>query len=132
MDKQKQIEGMAKVLEFCCNGENIENCNSDRSCDSCRAKYLYNAGYRKIPENAVVLTREEFDKNLEPFRLEIIVLSQELVETSQKLMNSRKETAEKFAERLKEYVVDDFSEYDYGYLCMKIDGMCKKITDNII
>ena len=47
MDKQKQIEEMAKVLEFCCNGENIENCNSDRSCDSCRAKYLYNAGYRK-------------------------------------------------------------------------------------
>lgn len=62
MDKQKQIEEMAKVLEFCCNGENIENCNSDRSCDSCRAKYLYDAGYRKIPENAVVLTDEEYER----------------------------------------------------------------------
>lgn len=50
-----------------------------------------------IKQGAVVLTREEFDKKLEPFRLEIISLSQELIETSQKLMKARKETAEKFA-----------------------------------
>ena len=79
MDKQKQIdkdinvrskkiEEMAKVVQ--------RDMCGDRPCEECNyhgkmkilprycgvyliAEKLYNAGYRKIPENAVVLTREE-------------------------------------------------------------------------
>ena len=39
-----------------------------------------------------------------------------------------KDTAEKFAERLGKCVVDDFTEYEYGYLCMRIDEICEEIT----
>lgn len=69
MDKQKQIEEMAKVLDGYW-GKNA-TCPFDKKCpylggsvrftcnDCMRANAIYNASYRKIPENAVVLTREE-------------------------------------------------------------------------
>ena len=63
-DKQ-QIEEMAKLLcsdygecEKCflyCSEETP--CSVDDDCDK-----LYNANYRKVPENAVVLTQEEYEK----------------------------------------------------------------------
>ena len=86
MDKQKQIEEIQKLLEYCCNeydekGRHIRNkCNSwdceyyDETNGVCasyglkEAKALYDASYRKIPENAVVLTREEYNE-LEDLRL---------------------------------------------------------------
>lgn len=60
IDKQ-QIEEMAKVL-----------CGITRACKDCKlngnclaynsAEALYNTNYRKVPENAVVLTREEYEE----------------------------------------------------------------------
>lgn len=68
MDKQ-MIEEMTKII-FEKAFENYETSGSDeidtevrRKCYSAFLAYcetLYNAGYRKIPENAVVLTKEEF------------------------------------------------------------------------
>lgn len=69
MDKQKQIEEMAKILlETSCKGSECENCAFVKSVKEAREtcvclKALYNAGYCKIPENAVVLTREEYLEN---------------------------------------------------------------------
>ena len=111
MDKQKQIEEMAK---YCCNP-----CEMSWGCDSgycsergrdayktCRlaketAEKLYNAGYRK--EESV-----------------------------------RKETAKKFAERLKEHL-EDYSpfvgydledlEFDGETIQECIDEICKEITE---
>ena len=60
MDKQKQIEEMAKT--YCQNGFNCgENCqtNGCRVYEVCTE--LYNAGYRKIPEGAVILTKAEYE-----------------------------------------------------------------------
>ena len=62
--KQKQIEEMAKVI---CGKYNNGGCEIDGyvcnlRCDSrIRAEICYEKCYRKIPENAVVLTREEYD-----------------------------------------------------------------------
>lgn len=62
MDKQKQIEELAKVL---CTNKRPLNCKDCVIRSMCTfkdwANELYNAGYRKIPENAVVLTREDFE-----------------------------------------------------------------------
>lgn len=69
MTDEKQIEEMAKEMEEC----------GDVSCEDCKkthayngdyfhcyaidyAETLYNAGYRKLPENAVVTTREMYDE----------------------------------------------------------------------
>lgn len=51
------------------------------------AKALYNAGYRKIPEDSVVLSREEYKRLLDnAIRVDIEYLDHELAKT-------RKETA---------------------------------------
>ena len=64
MDKQKQIEEMEKVIfERGVALESIDFIDGTEGSDHFKriAIALYNAGYRKIPENAVVLTREEFE-----------------------------------------------------------------------
>ena len=116
--KEKIIEEMAKTLEFCCNDKNIENCNSDMSCDYCRAKHLYNAGYRKIPEGAVVITREEYEKLCD---LAYFGNGEETI---------RKETAEKVAEKLKEIAKDKLELYGWQMVDIDdIDEICKELTE---
>ena len=86
MDKQKQIEEMAYVIYKY--GQTYDDCVE--GAEHNLAKHLVNAGYRKIPEGAVVLTGDElrlYNENIERDRA--------------KLKTIRKETAEKFAERLK-------------------------------
>ena len=60
MDKQKQIEEMAKT--YCQNGF---KCDDNCQTNGCRVyevcTELYNAGYRKIPEGAVVMTEGEYN-----------------------------------------------------------------------
>lgn len=74
-EKDKEIKAIAKVLDECCNkvdeNGNLKGnkcayceylCDTNNICCSYNkkeAETLYNAGYRKIPEGSVVLTREE-------------------------------------------------------------------------
>ena len=64
MTKQEQIEEMAKII---CGRVKDDICIIDRtSCDSCcnwarQAEKIYNAGYRKIQDGTVVLSREEYE-----------------------------------------------------------------------
>ena len=72
MDKQKQIEEMAKAIDGIWHTKNT--CPFDTKCpywggkvrftcnDCLRANVLIEAGYRKIPENAVVLTEKEYNR----------------------------------------------------------------------
>ena len=66
-DKEKQIEEMAKVLiEASCKGYECENCAFIHTLEEAEStcfclKNLYNAGYRKIPEGSVVLSKEEWE-----------------------------------------------------------------------
>ena len=59
MDKQKQIEEIAKVM---CGG-----CHNGKECMRClcadwyRAEMLYDANYRKIDEDSVVISKEEYE-----------------------------------------------------------------------
>ena len=54
MNKQKQIEEMEKIIDEL---YNVYDTTAGEI-----AEGLYSAGYRKIPKNAVVLTKEEYDK----------------------------------------------------------------------
>ena len=66
MTDKQQIEELAKIVSTDC-GE-CYTCEFEhnpsakiRCIDYAIATDLYNAGYRKVPENAVVLTQEEYD-----------------------------------------------------------------------
>lgn len=54
--EQAQIEEMARGLDYCDEVECIANCAE------CRARWLYRNNYRKIPDGAVVLDKNEYDK----------------------------------------------------------------------
>ena len=80
-EKHKQIEEIAKDIHIvctACSGEMFD----EYTCDRCQAKLLIKKGYRKIPEDSVVLSREEY-----------IDLSRNYV--GEQVEQARKETAEK-------------------------------------
>lgn len=55
--ENKQIEELTKELDYCETHECI-----GESCAKCRAIWLINNGYRKIPEGSVVLSKEEYEQ----------------------------------------------------------------------
>lgn len=154
---KKQIEKMARDF---CNAQ--YRCNEDSPC--CKecilkgdcipyeyARVAYNAGYRKIHENEVVLTAMETEQQFEDLMVAFDEMGfmpntthpfpEEYVETwKQRLIfvfgQLRKETAEKFAEmvkrRLYEYCevgvsYDEFCEANV--ICDDIYEICKEIKE---
>ena len=125
MDKQKQIEEMAKDLK-----EEYFNSLVNKLSYNRFAENLYDLGYRKIPENAVVLTEEEY-KRLQR-RNEICKTCEEIA--TEMVKKARKETAEKFVERLKtqgDFVIraDEHDAMYYVDLCVWVDEICKELTE---
>lgn len=60
-DKRQQIEDMAKVL--CGITKVCKDCKFNGNCLAYNsAEALYNANYRRVPKNAVVLTQEEYEE----------------------------------------------------------------------
>ena len=142
----KQIEELMKDMctDYPCN----------RICDQYCGMYDYaeraiNAGYRKIPEGAVVLTGTETEERLEDLLIEFDEMSfypatlmpnaEECArEWKRKLIYAigqlRKETAETFAEKVK----SEMQERDYMGVKYKqgvftdsdIDEICKEITES--
>ena len=119
MEKQ-MIEEMAKT--YCQNGFKCdENCqtNGCRVYEVCTE--LYNAGYRKIPEGAVVVSKQVWEEHIENFDK-----CREAIEE-----RVRKETAEKFAKMVSKAFVGlsciDIDEWNW---CQnKIDEICEEITE---
>lgn len=134
MDKQKQIEEMAKDMHEghieICNNTLFDDC--PKNCHICNAKAFYERGYRKIPENAVVLTREEYDGKgivVEMSGGHKLKLSVGKFGEMSKILeeHTRKETAEKFAERAKEEAFVVFMGEPI-IRASKLDEICKEIT----
>ena len=99
------------------------------------AEALYNAGYRKIPENAVVLTREDFEK-LHALKDDYAKGYEAGVDEGWD--NACKETAEKFAERLKEKLnewlednEDLNGKIDFGLAMIELIGV-KSLDGEVI
>ena len=68
MEREKMIEEMREIAEvlsagWCRKGKCTGNKCVVDDCDiMAQAREIYEAGYRKIPDGAVVLTREEYNK----------------------------------------------------------------------
>lgn len=115
MDKQKQIEEMAKDIVRMAGLGVYE-----------KAEYLYDAGYRKIPENVVVLTREELEE--EKRKTAYWKERAELAKTA--MYNLRQDTVNKIADWL-----DNEKGYcGLGYLVKEEFGVKarKYITEDLI
>lgn len=118
MNKQGQVEAMA-VLGCVRNpkahtAEECAKCDFKQGmCNAYRhAEALYNAGYRKIPEGTLVLTKEELVKTIESGyvydttsgnKINIIEMAREI---------ARKESVKEFAEKLKKYLYNSYNLYE--------------------
>ena len=134
MNKQKQIEEMAQCKNF--NGYTCSSCGVKLACDRyILAEELYNAGYRKIPKDNVVLTREEYDEYEKCKDLLKQYIDGELINEDtfalqvEELKLLRKEMVEKFAERVKMAFYYHFDELIPSIMADKIDEICKEITE---
>ena len=99
---------------------------------------IYDLGYRKIEENAVVLTVEEY-KTLKDLAVDKCHYDCHLIDypdfEREKMLRdtTRKETAEKFAERLKKVARKEVTKTIYGEYVIysivseMIDEFCKEL-----
>lgn len=115
------------------------------------AEYLVNKGWQQIPENAVVLTEKEYKKELQEQHNKGVTAGFAMRKFQKHSIEqkTRKETAEKFAERLKEKckelqdkyshicknkyeVIQETCRYE-GVTAVKnsIDEICKEITEGL-
>ena len=139
--RSKIIEEMAKVIDDCCWRESCLTCEYyDEELQGYKsramkfAEALYNAGYSKIPEKAVVLTDEE---DIKQFEWSKLIDKMGVFRTIDKeCAKVRKETAEKFAEMGKKHrSIKGLSQIDgleavYRYICEGLDEIAKQITED--
>ena len=135
MDKQKQIEDLTALID----SFNIRTIKQAKYV----AEYIVDKlNYRKIPEGAVVLMGTETEQRFEDLMVAFDEMGfmpytthpfpEEYVETwKQRLIfvfgQLRKETAEKFAERVKMAFYYEFDELIPSIMADKIDEICKEI-----
>lgn len=94
MTEQEQIEEMAIGLEeeFVLCGT-LSSCGTKR-CSQCFSKYLYEQGYRKLPDGATVLLGGEYNQPLDEKTIEYFIKYNEQI---------RKETAREILQTLYNY-----------------------------
>jgi hypothetical protein len=119
--KQKQIEEMPvqctdgrfevikEIQDYMLSATNMTEEEAYSFAFSC-----WQCNFKKIPEGAVVLTEEEYE------RWQGQTLN---------IKKVRKETAEKFAERVKMAFYYHFDEIIPSIMADKIDEICKEITE---
>ena len=134
MTDKQQIEEMITIMK---NTQCPLRADSEYpiACDECpyqsyemscsykqHAEALYNAGYRKIDENAVVLTREEYEwyrKQCEELNNIYSNGFRTLTEVHKLLEQIHKETTKKFADKLKAYIDNNkHQSYFFGTMCL--------------
>ena len=122
MDKQKQIEEIEEIEEMakalCKNTSNKGDCEEcgfrdgkevfvNRICYKFDdAINLYNLGYRKIPEGAVVLTREEYDelqKGVKTYNYTAMFDAQNVYRWEQGYLQGSKDTAKEICDLILEH-----------------------------
>lgn len=107
MTDKQQIEKFATDL---CKACSLKNCKSEYPpCVKAQwvSEALYNAGYRKIPENAVVLTREEYEWLKDKAKELNDIYSngfRTLAEVDELIKQERKATAKDFIFKVESYL----------------------------
>lgn len=114
MDKEKQIEEIAiNICKGCKPRTKCENTNCTMS--NIVAEYLYNAGYRKINDNKIVISKEEYEKITKE-----LVTEQRAKEIAQEFFGVvRKETAREILELLVPDCKSCDENWHNGCLCLR-------------
>lgn len=94
-DKENQLNEIAQDIASNC-PDLVENCCGSKACYVCISERLVKEGYRKLPENAFILT----DDNAEELA-NLIITSPQMQSVMSDLIKAwQKETAEKIFEKI--------------------------------
>jgi hypothetical protein len=135
MDKQKQIEEMQKDIAVRMAMAKGITGSMNNGVEGWLSEYLIEKGWSQIHEGAIVLTDKKDIQQFEWSKLVDKMGIFKLIEKERK--KTRKETAEKFAERLKSEVlnfcgtVEENGYFERGKIsfCEDIDEICKELTE---
>ena len=123
---KKEIEEMANIPHKCIKSSCEDCIKNDRKCtDYKQAEAIYNAGYRVVPDGAVILTPEERDEGVkeinktlaerDELKAEIERLKEVIADQNELCWNCKKSVKE-FAEKLRKKVISlnvwEFGEID--------------------
>ena len=123
---KKQIEEMANIPHKCIKSSCEDCIKNDRKCtDYKQAEALYNAGYRKVPDGAVILTPEERDEEMKEINKTLAERDglkaenerlKEVIADQNELCWNCKKSVKEFAEKLRKKVISlnvwEFGEID--------------------
>lgn len=121
-----QIEEMANIPHKCIKSSCEDCIKNDRKCtDYKQAEALYNAGYRKVPENAVIIPAEERDEEMKEINKTLAERDElkaenerlkEVIAAQNELCWNCKKSVKDFAEKLRKKVISlnvwEFGEID--------------------
>ena len=127
MDKQKQIEELVFDLIKATSTFGVKDLTEPFDYKKVATDLYKLWGWRKITENAVVLTMEEYDelqKGVKTHNYTAMFDAQDAYRWEQGYFQGCKKTAERFAERLKQPPYKDFTEEWVA------DEICKELTEN--
>lgn len=145
MTEQKQIEEMAVI--GCVRNPQAHTAEECAKCDfkegQCNAyrhaKALYDTGHRKVPENAVILTLEERDKEMKEINKTLAERDElkaqnerlkEVIADQNELCWNCKKSIKEFAEKLKKRLNLGLYEWQYAEVDSKtIDEILKEYID---
>lgn len=138
--KQKQIEEMGQMIRVALEYGDFSHLNihdKDRFLTGrnyiATAENLYNAGCRKIPEGAVVLTREEHKAWIEKIRILEVQLDLERTTSIEQMLKTKgKHTANKIMNDLSgDVLVVDTKEYGSIEVVSleRLVEICKELTE---
>ena len=141
MNEEQQIAEMANIPHKCIKSSCEDCIKNDRKCtDYKQAEALYNAGYRKVTDGAVVLTPEErveemkeINKTLaerDVLKAENVRLKEVIADQNELCWNCKKSVKE-FAEKLKAKLFSVFgkticSDVDTEDITIFIDELLKE------
>ena len=127
--KKQEIEELGQDIYDNC-PDLCENGCGGKPCYKCIAEALHRDNYRKIPEGAVVLTRKDREEFNELYRSALQRAEKWEKLCGIKIKETRKETAEKFAERLKTECFDGgIDDKRVSVSFSRLDEICKEITE---
>ena len=127
--KKAMIEEMKKDM---CEEYGTDLCHNECHCDCANdfiAEMLYEKGYRKIPEGAVVLTREEFE-NINKDYCDRINNLQTYIDNHEEIWKTNTNNSlKRFAERLKKKIYSLWSGRQLGELLCDIDETLREFVE---
>jgi hypothetical protein len=122
LQRAKQIEEMAKDIR---SWDDCYDENGDINLDYTLQEYLYILGYRKLPEDSVVLSREEYEV------LKIKEKEKHWLQTCMSIwknakIEGSKETAEKIFNKILDFI--HYETFRKGYELKKVESKVQELA----